>query len=204
MHFTSRSMEIAVLQKSFGASTAGSFTRNYFTICSWLESVANRSQSGCSGLLIACRCTNRSTVACRELRVRLARHRCGGRRCETREATGGGRCRRAPRGCEKPDEQQRQLVSVGRWIYALGAMERRAILTQHPGQRRPAQPQPMLAREHRLQRQLPITEVQADLRGRRGSRNEASRDAVFASRTALTMRLQRIGASVFSSASPSR
>lgn len=72
-------------------------------------------------------------------------------------------------------------------------MERRAILTQHPGQRRPAQPQPMLAREHRLQRQLPITEVQADLRGRRGSRNEASRDAEFASRTALTMRLQRIG-----------
>lgn len=92
------------------------------------------------------------------------------------------------------DEQQRQLAGFGCWLNALGAVQRRAVFPQHPGQGGSAQLQFIGGAQHGLQQQLAIAERCRCLRDRRSTIDDRQGFAAFATILASMMRMPQLKA----------
>ena len=92
------------------------------------------------------------------------------------------------------DEQQRQLAGFGCWLNALGAVQRRAVFPQHPGQGGSAQLQFIGGAQHGLQQQLAIAERCRCLRDRRSTIDDRHSFAAFATLLASMMRMRQLKA----------
>ena len=92
------------------------------------------------------------------------------------------------------DEQQRQLAGFGCWLNALGAVQRRAVFSQHPGQGGAAQLQFSGGAQHGLQQQLAIAERCRCLRDRSSTTDDRHGIAEVARILALMMRMRQLKA----------